>query len=296
VNAVTLTVKAGEVLALLGPNGAGKTTTIRMFASIFEPSGGWVRILGYDSVAQSEAVRRSIGMLTEHHGLYTRMRPKEYLQFFGSAHNFSKGRLRDRIGEVLKQLELEQEVNRRIGEFSKGMRQKLALARTLLHDPPVLLFDEPTSAMDPANARLVRQNIWDLRSSERAIVVCTHNLAEAEELADRIAIIQRGRIIALGTPKELKKRFLGDPIMEIRFSKPLDGAVPDLPEEARILETGAAWIRYQVAQPDQVNPQVLQSLRGLGLSVVTLAEVRRSLEDVYLRVTAEAEHVLKGEG
>lgn len=284
VDGLDVRVAAGEVLALLGPNGAGKTTTIRMLASILRPTSGRVVIAGHDAAEQPVAVRHSVGLLTEHHGLYTRMKPREYLQFFGRAYGLGGVALRQRIDALCHHYDLHPAMDQRLGEFSKGMRQKLALVRALLHDPPVLLLDEPTSAMDPSNARLVRQGIASLRSDERAIIVCTHNLAEAEALADRIAIIQRGRIVAEGSPRDLKRALLGDPIMELTLACSLDGLLRELPDGMEVVERGDRWLRYRTAHPEVVNPELLARLAAAGVPVLTLAEVSRSLEDVYLQV------------
>jgi ABC-2 type transport system ATP-binding protein len=288
VDGVSLRVNTGEVLALLGPNGAGKTTTIRMLASILRPSRGGATVAGFDIVDEADDVHRSIGLLTEHHGLYTRMRANEYLAFFGRVHGLPAARMEKRIEEQMERYELAEHAHRRLGEYSRGMRQKLALVRAVLHDPPVLLLDEPTSALDPASARMVRRRIGNLRSANRAIVVCTHNLHEAEELADRIAIIRQGRIVAKGSPSELKRELLGDPIMEMRLARSVDGAAEHLPTEVRLMESGQDWLRYRAPDPPKQNPLVLQSMAAAGFPVVTLAEVGRSLEEVYLRVVGVA--------
>jgi ABC-2 type transport system ATP-binding protein len=284
VHAVNLAVRAGEILALLGPNGAGKTTTIRMLASILSPTEGWVRIAGFDSIRDAVKVRERVGVLTEHHGLYTRMKAKEYLEFYGSLYGLRGRELSNRIDELLTLFQLVDTPDLRLGQYSKGMRQKLALSRALLHDPQVLLLDEPTSAMDPSSARIVRESIRQLRSSNRAIIVCTHNLAEAEALADRIAIIHHGHIVALGTISELKNELLGEPIMELRTHGSLDGALGAMPQELEVLAAGTNWIRYRVSDPEEINPQVLERMAVQGIKVVTLAEVGRSLEEVYLSV------------
>jgi ABC-2 type transport system ATP-binding protein len=284
VDGITLKVNAGEILSLLGPNGAGKTTTIRMLSSILTPTRGWAKIAGFDVVEDPVSVRSSIGMLTEHHGLYTRMRASEYLEFFGSVYGLSLNKTRERINKLFSHLELQADSSRRLGEYSKGMRQKLALARSMLHDPPILLLDEPTSAMDPSSAKIVRESIFSLRSSRRAIVVCTHNLNEAEILSDRIAIIKNGRIIAEGKPEELKDNILGNPIMEVELSQPLNGAKPELPEKVTVLQYGSNTIRYETSEPHKTNPKVIDMLSRSGFDVVTLIRVSRSLEDVYLRV------------
>jgi ABC-type multidrug transport system ATPase subunit len=159
VDGVSFQVAAGEVLVLLGPNGAGKTTTVRMLTSILTPTRGRARVAGYDVVAQADQVRASVGVLTEQHGLYNRMNAREYLRFFGQLYNLRPQNCQERIDLLLEKFGLSFAGKKRLGEYSKGMRQKLALVRAMLHDPPVLLLDEPTSAMDPESARMVRDAI-----------------------------------------------------------------------------------------------------------------------------------------
>ena len=221
VDGVDLNVGAGEVLALLGPNGAGKTTTVRMLTSILRPTSGTAYVAGFDVVRDAQRVRASVGVLTENHGLYARMPAFEYLDFYGQLYGMDLDHRHQRVAALLEQFGLAEQQHRRIGEYSKGMRQKLALARALLHNPLVLLLDEPTSAMDPESARLVRDSIKELRSAERSIIICTHNLAEAEELADQIAIIRRGKIIAKGSPLALKQMLLGAGEFEIQLASTL---------------------------------------------------------------------------
>jgi ABC-2 type transport system ATP-binding protein len=305
VDAVSLRVDSGNVLALLGPNGAGKTTTVRMLTSVLAPTHGWARVAGYDVVQQPAQVRASVGVLTEQHGLYDRMPADQYLDFFGQLYNMKSAARKQRIDSLLEHFCLAEARKRRIGEFSKGMRQKLALARALLHEPPVLLLDEPTSAMDPESARLVRDAIRQLRSTERTIVICTHNLAEAEELADQIAIIRRGRIIVHGTIAALKQKLLGPVEYEVRFAVPLNGRCNSLfpdnplspegafPPGGKMTGHGADWLRFQSDHPEAFNPSLLHSLLSQEYPVVSLQEVPRSLEAVYLQaVNAEANEVL----
>ena len=283
---INLTVRAGEVLALLGPNGAGKTTTVRMLASVLAPTSGWAKVAGHDVVRAADRVRASVGVLTENHGLYLRMRGAEYLDFFGEVYGLGKDARRRRAAELLDRFNVSEAADRKLGECSKGMRQKLALIRAMLHDPPVLLLDEPTSAMDPLSARLVRDAIAGLRGDQRAVVLCTHNLFEAETLADRIAIIRRGSIVAEGAPAELKAGLLGPPLMELRLAGPLDGLAAELADLVSIVATGESWLRFEAPEPERINPQVLHRLAALQAPVVTLAEVPRSLEDVYLQVVS----------
>jgi ABC-2 type transport system ATP-binding protein len=286
VDGVNLKIKAGEVLALLGPNGAGKTTTVRMLTSVLRPSKGWAKVAGYDVVDNPVEVRAAVGVLTEQHGLYGRMPAGDYLDFFGQVYGMGTELRQSRITEILEKFGLEEHRNQKIAEYSKGMRQKLALARALLHDPPVLLLDEPTSAMDPESSRLVRDSIKALRTAERTIVICTHNLAEAEELADQIAIIRRGKIIAKGSPQGLKTTLLGPEEFEVKLATTLNGQSDIIPPEATVTDQGTNWLRYQTSQPEVSNPIILRNLLNAGLPVISLHEVPRSLEQVYLSAIA----------
>jgi ABC-2 type transport system ATP-binding protein len=292
---VTFCLGKGEVLALLGPNGAGKTTTVRMLSSVLRPTSGTARVAGYDVVQQPQQVRAAVGVLTENHGLYNRMPAEDYLDFFGQIYHLNTAQRKARLLHFLEQFGLLEHARRPIGEFSKGMRQKLALARALLHDPPVLLLDEPTSAMDPESARLVRDAIHDLRSADRSIIICTHNLAEAEELADQIAIIRHGKIIALGATATLKERLLGPPEYELHLADRLNGALPAMPSGAALTGQGDRWIRFQTQDAQQVNPLVLQAFLQQGLRVIALQEASRNLEQVYLQAIKDLEPNGSGE-
>lgn len=291
VDAIDLDIKSGEVLALLGPNGSGKTTTVRMLTSVLLPTRGWAQVAGYDIVHEAEKVRASVGVLTEHHGLYARMPAGEYLDFFGQLYGIDQVTCKRRVDRMLTDFGLIQFKKHRVGQFSRGMQQKLALARTLLHEPPVLLLDEPTSAMDPESARLVRDSIQALRSSDRTIVLCTHNLAEAEELADKIAIIRYGKIIAQGSPESLKDRLLGPAEYEVRLGFPHDLDDLTLPNELEISAWGETWLRFRPLRPEFENPLVLKNLLDQGLNVISLEKVPRSLEQIYLEVMNDRDNV-----
>ncbi len=284
VNDLSLRMAEGEIVALLGPNGAGKTTTVRMLASIIKPTSGSARVGGFDVVLDAQRVRHAVGLLTEVPGLYLRMNALEYLAFFGELQHMDKARCRRRSQELLAHFDLAEAGRRRLGTYSKGMRQKAAIARAMLHDPSILFLDEPTSAMDPHSARQVRNAISDLRSQGRTILLCTHNLNEAEQLADRIAIIRRGSIVAHGAAATLKRELLGEPTMDVRMVDELDGLLERLGTSLDITASGANWFRYRTTQPEVDNPAVLARLSELGRRVVTLSQVERSLEDVYLKI------------
>jgi ABC-2 type transport system ATP-binding protein len=282
VDHVNLNVPEGKVLVLLGKNGAGKTTTVRMLTSILRPSAGSASVAGFDVVTQADQVRASVGVLTEHHGLYGRMNSQEYLEFFGNLYRMKRADVRKRSATLLELFGLDDASKKRLSEYSKGMRQKLALVRALLHDPPVLLLDEPTSAMDPESSRTVRNAIGSLRSSGRTILLCTHNLFEGEELADDVAIIQAGRIILNGSVEEIKRRLLGPAEYEAKLSADVNGWEPRLPEGVELRSRGVDWIRFRVEDPDRANPLLLQALLDQNLPIVVFREVPRSLEQAFL--------------
>ena len=287
VDDVSLAVGQGELLALLGPNGAGKTTTVRMLSAILRPTRGQAAINGYDVVTAAAQVRRSIGLLTEQPGLYLRMTGLEYLQFYGRLYGMDDRESAARGLALFERFAMPGQAQRRLGEYSKGMRQKVGLIRAMLHRPAVLLLDEPTSAMDPHSARLVRDAIADLRASSRTIVLCTHNLAEAEQLADRIAIVRQGRIVAEGSAPDLKRQLLGDPTFEVGLDRPVNGSLPLFPDPIQLETAAGTRLRFRTADPNAANPALVSRLAAAGYGVVTLREVTPSLEDVYLRVVGE---------
>jgi ABC-2 type transport system ATP-binding protein len=288
-----LDVAEGEILALLGHNGAGKTTTVRMLCGLLTPTAGSARVAGFDVGTEPDQARAAVGLLTELPGLYNRMRAWDYLDFFGAAHGVPPAERHARADALLRRFDLVYARDRRLGEYSKGMRQKVALIRTLLHEPLVVFLDEPTSAMDPQSAKAVRDAIADLRTRRGAVVLCSHNLAEAEALADRIIIIKRGRVLARGTGDDLKRALLGPPLYELRLTGPLAphlGLLDFGPDSGFALQTqGPDWLRYRAADPAALNPALVARLSAAGAGVLTLAEVSRSLETVYLTLMADAE-------
>jgi ABC-2 type transport system ATP-binding protein len=288
VEGVHLNVAAGQVLALLGPNGAGKTTTVRMLTSILRPTRGRATVAGYDVVTQARDVRASVGVLTEHHGLYSRMNAIEYLDFYRQLYGVERQAANLRINELLERFGLASAKKKRLGEYSKGMRQKLALVRALLHNPPVLLLDEPTSAMDPESARVVRDAIHGLRNQDVTIVLCTHNLVEAEELADKVAIIRRGNIIYTGSANGLKRTLLGPLEFEARLAVPAGDWLADpIPEGVVFSGRGENWLRFKVDIPQAANPILLEQMMTSGLKVVSFQEVTHSLEMAYLEAVSK---------
>jgi ABC-2 type transport system ATP-binding protein len=287
VRGITLEVPPGEVLALLGPNGAGKSTTVRMLTAMVAPTFGTARIAGYDVVREPQHVRAQVGLLTEYPGLYGRMNALDYLLFFARLQGLDRVEAASRAQALLLRFGLWDAHARQLNGFSKGMQQKVALIRAMLHDPQILFLDEPTTAMDPQSARVVREAITDLRDERRVIVLCTHNLAEAEALADRIAVVRSGQIVAQGTPVQLAHRLLGEPIWELQAAGPLDAALDRLKGLIAFEQRESDRIRYRTSEPHRINPIVVDRLHATGVAVVALRELPRSLEDVYLQIVGE---------
>ena len=292
VDGVTLSVQPGQILALLGQNGAGKTTTVRMLTALLNPTRGWARVGGYDTTKYPHKIRANVGVLTEQHGLYMRMTGAEYLDFFGEIYGLDPSFRKTRSDYLLDYFGLTEAAHRRSGEYSKGMKQKLALARALMHDPAVLLLDEPTSAMDPESAQLVRNEISRLRSSQRTIVICTHNLAEAEALADKIAIIYRGKILLNGTLDELKRDVLGPVEYEAKFAADFEAGELDLPPGVNLISRNPTSLKFQIEEPQAVNPKLVHTLTSRNAPLVSFQEVPRKLEHVYLKTMADAQGMI----
>jgi ABC-2 type transport system ATP-binding protein len=285
VDSLSLQVNEGEVFGFLGPNGAGKTTTVRLLACLIAPTSGraWVNNLEVGKADQQ--IRAQVGILTESPGLYERLSARRNLEFFADLYG-----VKDASGQVEKYLRLLELWDRREAEastLSKGMKQKLAIARALLHEPPVLFLDEPTSALDPEAAKTVRDFIETLRGQGRTIFLCTHNLDEAERLCDRIAVF-RQRLIAVDTPEALRRQLFGrQTVVHLaRLEERFADALRPLPfvkhVEAVQEEDEPGKLVISLDDPPVRNPVIVQTLVDLGAQIQFVNELRHSLEDVYL--------------
>jgi ABC-2 type transport system ATP-binding protein len=279
---LSLDVPAGAVFGFLGPNGAGKTTTVRMLTGLIAPTGGRAWVNGFEIGREDMAVRRSVGVLTETPGLYERMSAERNLALFARLYEVP-----DVAGQVAKYLRLLGLWERRkepVGGFSKGMKQKLAIARALVHEPKTLFLDEPTSGLDPEAAKTVRDFVMELRSEGRTIFLCTHNLDEADRLCDRVAVFKT-RLIQVGTPDDLRRSLPGaGRTVVVHLRNPGDGlaeAARQLPfvQEARLINGKLA---VTLADPEADNPALVRCLVEAGGEVQFVGELRHSLEDVYL--------------
>jgi ABC-2 type transport system ATP-binding protein len=283
VDAVGFEVRPGEVFGLLGPNGAGKTTTLRMLGGLIAPTGGEVRVEGVALTrATGPALRRRIGFLTETPGLWEALSVTANLSIYGRL--FGVRDLDAAITRTLQRFDLWDRRAEPAAVLSKGMKQKLALGRTLLHDPAMVLLDEPTANLDPKTARDVRDLLLDLKSRGRAVVVSTHNLDEIERIADRIALIST-RLIAIGEPAELRRRIFGRRL-RIRLAAEPGNALVSLVEQLGAVRVAVdeTVMLMEVDDPDERTPALVRALVEAGAAIREVTEESPSLEDVYLQL------------
>jgi ABC-2 type transport system ATP-binding protein len=282
---VNFELQAGEVFGLLGPNGAGKTTTVRLLTALIAPSEGRAWVDGLDVVEDAEAVRSRIGLLTETPGLYERLTAVQNLEFFGRLHQLPADLRADRIERLLRLFDLWDRRDTLTGTFSKGMKQKLAIARAMLHEPAVLFFDEPTSALDPEAAFIVRDALETLRAAGRTIVLCTHNLDEAERLCDRVAFV-RGQVLRIDSPARLRRSAAGSTIEVELVAEPGTTVLPALRRRpgVRAIEVAGARLTVIVEDVRLDTPGVVRTLVLEGAEVLGVRETTATLESVYFDV------------
>jgi ABC-2 type transport system ATP-binding protein len=285
VNLLSLEVHAGEVFGFLGHNGAGKTTTVRLLNGVLAPSGGTTRVLDLDPLGSGPPLRRRTGVLTETPSLDERLTGRENLQIYADLYDVPHAAVPDRVEELLETFELAHRADEKVGGYSKGMKQRLALARALLHKPELLFLDEPTAGLDPIASLRVHEMITRLSEEEhRTVFLCTHNLAEAQKLCDRVAVLEHGRLVALGTPTELARQLGRSQRLEIEV-------VPDhVPTTLQVvkglldiqessLENGKVAL---VGADREAIPDLVASLVAAGVRLYRVAPQEPSLEDVYL--------------
>jgi ABC-2 type transport system ATP-binding protein len=288
VRGVSMDVRRGEVLGLLGPNGAGKTTTVRLLTALIEPTEGRAAVDGFDVVDQADDVRARVGILTETPGLYDKLSATANLDFFGRLYSLPADVREERIGHYLRLFDLWDRRDEVAGTFSKGMKQKLAIARALLHDPSVVFLDEPTAALDPEAAFIVREAIETLRRAGRTIVLATHNLDEADRLCDRIAFV-RGELLRIDSPARLRGE-LGSRRLVIRLAGPATDALVDVaaaaagPDGRGQVDATDGRLGIDAQDPERMAPDVVRALVGAGADIVEVHIDQTSLEQVYFEV------------
>jgi len=282
VNGLNLDVRPGEVFGLLGHNGAGKTTTIRLLNGVLAPTAGSMRVLGYDPVEEGPYLRRQTGVLTESPSLDEKLSAQENLTIYGRLYGVDETTTRARAAELLETFDLSTRAAEPVGTFSKGMRQRLALARALLHQPRLIFLDEPTAGLDPVAAESVRRLILRLtEENRRTVILCTHNLVEAQRLCHRVCVLEHGQLVALGTPTNLSRNLQ----QGIRLTIEMDRYDPDAfspPEAAREVTWNAGAQVLQLRLPHREDvPALVASLVDAGHRIYRVSPEEPTLEDVY---------------
>lgn len=285
---VDFQVEYGQVVGLLGHNGAGKTTTIRLLNGLLAPDEGEVRTMGLDPVADGAEVRRHTGVLTETPSLDDRMSGLEAMRFWAAMWGVPRDSVEERVGWLLERFQLTDRARDRVGGYSRGMRQRLALARTLLHDPPLLFLDEPTAALDPVAARAVREMVRTLAAEDRrTVLICTHNLVEAQELCDRVVILRNGRVLADGTTAEVVDA------ASVPLALVLEVGGQQVDTARRIASTFGDVRRVAGGRFDMDGvtrerlPELVAALVDGGVDIYRVAPEAPSLEAAYLALYGE---------
>ena len=287
---LNLRIPAGECFGLLGPNGAGKTTTVKMLSTLLEPTAGMAVICGYDTVRQGADVRGSIGvMFAGERGLYWRLTGRENLELFGRMEYMPGSAIRARSEQLLQTMGLAERADELVETYSTGMKQRLNLARTLLHDPPVLMLDEPTAALDPAAARGTRRLIRDLRGEGKAVLLTTHSMYEAEAICDRVGIIHRGALVAEGPPRELIREAGLEPRLELHLSGDPEVARSVLVDEALWwsgpADDGSMEAAVRAADGWRTAQVLAERLGEHGVTVEDARLRDATLEDAFIKLT-----------
>jgi ABC-2 type transport system ATP-binding protein len=277
-----LDIAAGEVFGLLGPNGAGKTTTIRMLSALIAPTSGEAWVAKYRVGQENDEIRKRVGILTETPGLYEQLSAERNLAFFAQLYDVQE--VGKQVERYLRMLGLWGRREEAVGTFSKGMRQKLAIARALLHEPEVLFLDEPTSGLDPEAAHLVREFISELGEEGRTIILCTHNLDEADRLCDRVAVFKT-RLLAIDTPTNLRHKLFGRAVV-FHLAEVKTQFIEAVRQKTFVhhVETLDNKLIVKIDDPETHNPELVQDLVRLGGQIQFVGEIRQSLEDVYLQL------------
>ena len=287
VDGLTLNVQRGEVFAFLGPNGAGKTTTVRMLAALIAPTAGRAWVNGREIGQDNMNVRRSVGILTEAPGLYERLNAVQNLTLYAKLYEVDD--VGGQVEKYLRLLGLWERRDEPVGGFSKGMKQKLAVARALLHEPPLLFLDEPTAALDPEAARMVRDFISDVKEAGRTIFLCTHNLDEADRLADQVGVIKQ-RLIQVDSPANLRRALYGRRVVIhlVSVTEPVQAAVSGLPFVKEIQQVDNGLV-ISLDNPEEQNPILVERIVAAGGEIRFVNELRQSLEDIYFALIEEGE-------
>ena len=284
---LSIEIPQGIIFGFLGPNGAGKTTTINVLLGLLEPTSGIVEVLGLNTRTRADDIRSFTGALLEYPGLYEQLSAEENLEFYGRIWHLADVDRRERIEELLTQIGLWERRKEKVVKWSKGMKQRLALARALIHQPSLLILDEPTAGLDVMGATAIRDDLADLANKGVSIFMATHNMAEAEKLCHQVAIIRQGKLLAVGNPNELRKRTGGSEVEVIGtgFTEDLVNVIRARPEVSTV-ETSKNRVAIRFTKEIDTAPLV-SLLVSKGVQVEEVTKVKASLEDVFLTLMAE---------
>lgn len=279
---ISFDIDESEIFGFLGPNGAGKTTTIRMLSTLISPDSGKITIDGKDTRSHGEYIREITGLLTESPGMYEKISAYDNLKYYSSFYNIPDDRRNKNIEKYLKMFDLWERKDDLAGTYSKGMKQKLALSRALIHEPKVLLLDEPTAGLDPESAHMVRNFIDSLKKEKTTVFLCTHNLEEASSLSDRVCIIKK-KIIRIATLSELQNGDRGKRV-EIVFRDDADKYTKFIKETSQIknIQTDKNKAMLVIENPEISNPIILKKLVDSGAKIIYFNQIKASLEEIYL--------------
>src|SRR4030042_2255669 len=282
VDNISFNVEESKIFGFLGPNGAGKTTTLRMLSTLIQPTNGHIVINGHDCKKDGEYIRSIIGLLTETPGMYEKISAYENLDYFSGFYGIDEQKRKANIERFLKMFDLWDRKDALVSTFSKGMKQKLALARALVHEPKILFLDEPTAALDPESAHMVRTFIESLKNERTTVFLCTHNLEEASNLSDIVCII-KSKIIKISTLDELQKNKKEKKI-EIVFKDNAQKYIDLLKtfKEIGSLEAKENKVSFSLENPEILNPKIIKLLVDNGSEIVYFNEIKASLEEIYL--------------
>ena len=295
VDGIDLVVEPGEIFGLLGPNGAGKTTTMKMLATLLIPTSGTIRVLGIDPLARPREVRARLGaMLSGERSLYWKLTARENLEYFAALYHVPPGETKARIANVLAAAKLTDRADDYVERYSTGMRQRLALARALLPDPSLVVLDEPTVGLDPQASRDLRDRVRELKAQGRTVLLTTHYMEEADQLCDRVAIIDHGRIVALDTPAALKRTIRAEEVvhLEIGIDGDENAVIDRLGRSATVARTersnGTLTVTAHCASARDFVPAAFDAARSTGTTIRHVEVVPVTLEDVFLALTGRA--------
>jgi len=289
VDDLTFEVNEGEIFGLLGPNGAGKTTTVRMLCCLIRPTEGKAIVGGYEVDRDAIKIREIVGLLPESPGLYGELSAYRNLDFYAKLYGVPKQKREENIERFLRMMDLWERRNDPVGTFSKGMQQKIAIARSMVHEPKVLFLDEPTAALAPDSAKIVRDFILELKHEKRTIFICTHNLYEVERICDRVAIINT-KLITLGSPSQLQREF-GPGKTEIQLKRVSSRIVRAVKRVKYVLnvEVSGDKLFVQSKDPEAANPEIVEAIIKGGGKILYVTRGAHGLEDVYLKLVGKDE-------